>query len=130
ARPPLPAEPLTPRPRGAAPGAFPAWGVGPGGEGGARGVLFPPRLSPPLETVGAALARLTANGILLHHAAETVLRLVVGFALAALVGVALGVAMGRSRRAEDIALPLVGIGAPVPGRGYAPVLLLWGVTGA
>ena len=33
--------------------------------------------------------------------------------------------MGRSRRFEDIALPLVSIGAPIPGLAYAPLFLLW-----
>ena len=33
--------------------------------------------------------------------------------------------MGRSRRVEDIALPLVSIGAPIPGLAYAPLFLLW-----
>jgi hypothetical protein len=32
---------------------------------------------------------------------------------------------GRSRRAEDIFLPLVSIGAPIPGLAYAPLFLLW-----
>ena len=48
-----------------------------------------------------------------------------GFALAAVAGVAIGFAMGRSRRAEDIFLPLVSIGAPIPGLAYAPLFLLW-----
>jgi ABC-type nitrate/sulfonate/bicarbonate transport system permease component len=33
--------------------------------------------------------------------------------------------MGRSRLAEDILLPLVSIGAPIPGIAYAPLFLLW-----
>ena len=33
--------------------------------------------------------------------------------------------MGRSRRAEDIFLPLVSIGAPIPGLAYTPLFLLW-----
>jgi NitT/TauT family transport system permease protein len=33
--------------------------------------------------------------------------------------------MGRSRVAEDILLPLVSIGAPIPGIAYAPLFLLW-----
>ena len=33
--------------------------------------------------------------------------------------------MGRSRRVEDIVLPLVSIGAPIPGLAYAPLFLLW-----
>jgi NitT/TauT family transport system permease protein len=86
---------------------------------------FPPRLFPPLETVAAALWRLTVSGILPHHAVETILRLVAGFALAAVAGTAIGIAMGRSRRAEDYLLPLISIGAPVPGVAYAPLFMLW-----
>src|SRR5712691_4670480 len=71
--------------------------------------FFPPRLFPSLEIVAAALIRLTVSGILPLHAAQTLLRLFAGFALAAVVGVTLGIAMGRSRRAEDIVLPLVSI---------------------
>ena len=128
-RAPVPAERVNARLRGAALTAFPFVVVGAAWEALAHAGLFPPRLFPPLETVAAALARLTANGILLHHAAETVLRLAAGFALATLVGVALGIVMGRSRRAEDIALPLVSIGAPIPGLAYAPLFLLWFGTG-
>jgi len=50
---------------------------------------------------------LTASGILPHHVFDTMVRLLTGFAIAAVVGVAIGIAMGRSRRAEDIVLPLV-----------------------
>jgi NitT/TauT family transport system permease protein len=87
--------------------------------------LFPPRLFPPLEKVAEAFWRLTVAGILPHHAFDTLLRLTAGFALAAVVGVTIGIAMGRSRRAEDILLPLVSIGAPIPGLAYAPLFLLW-----
>jgi NitT/TauT family transport system permease protein len=87
--------------------------------------IFPPRLFPPLEDVASALIRLTVAGILPRHAAETLLRLLAGFCLAAIVGVGLGIAMGRSRMAEDILLPLVSIGAPIPGVAYAPLFLLW-----
>ena len=91
----------------------------------ARLGVFPPRLFPSLEVVAAAFIRLTASGILPHHAGQTMLRLLAGFALAAVIGVAIGVAMGRWRRAEDIFLPLVSIGAPIPGIAYAPLFMLW-----
>lgn len=87
--------------------------------------VFPRRLFPTLEEVAASFIRLTAAGILPHHALETVIRLLSGFALAALIGVTIGVLMGRSRRAEDICLPLVSICAPIPGLAYAPLFLLW-----
>jgi NitT/TauT family transport system permease protein len=91
----------------------------------ARLGVFPPKLFPSLVEVGAAFWRLTANGILPHHAFDTVLRLLGGFSLAAIVGVAIGILMGRSRRAEDICLPLVSIMAPIPGIAWAPLFLLW-----
>src|SRR5215203_5109229 len=87
--------------------------------------LFPPRLFPPLEKVAEAFIRLTVAGILPHHALDTIIRLIAGFTLAALAGVTIGLAMGRSRRAEDCLLPLVSIGAPIPGFAYAPLFLLW-----
>jgi NitT/TauT family transport system permease protein len=94
-------------------------------EAVARAGLFPPRLFPSLEAIAAAFVRLTLNGILPHHAFDTLVRLGAGFALAAVAGVVLGILMGRSRRAEDIILPLVSIGAPIPGLAYAPLFLLW-----
>jgi ABC-type nitrate/sulfonate/bicarbonate transport system permease component len=105
--------------------AFPFVVVGGAWEIVAHLGIFPPRLFPPLEAVGAALVRLTAAGILPHHVFDTLARLLAGFALAAFAGVAIGIAMGRSRRAEDIFLPLVSIGAPIPGIAYAPLFLLW-----
>ena len=87
--------------------------------------VFPRKLFPPLEEVAATFVRLTAAGILPHHVLDTLVRLAAGFTLAAVVGVAIGIAMGRSRRAEDIFLPLVSIGAPIPGIAYAPLFLLW-----
>ncbi|HMJ45107.1 MAG TPA: ABC transporter permease [Pseudolabrys sp.] len=91
----------------------------------ARAGVFPPKLFPSLVTVAEAFVNLTIRGILPHHVFDTVLRLLAGFFLAAIVGVTLGILMGRSRRVEDIALPLVSIGAPIPGLAYAPLFLLW-----
>src|ERR1700726_4402840 len=105
--------------------AFPFVVVGGAWEIVAHLGIFPPRLFPPLEAVGSAFVRLTIAGILPHHALDTLVRLTAGFTLAALAGVAIGIAMGRSRRAEDIFLPLVSIGAPIPGIAYAPLFLLW-----
>ncbi|MBI1965349.1 MAG: ABC transporter permease [Betaproteobacteria bacterium] len=105
--------------------AFPFVVVGGVWELVARSGIFPRRLFPPLEEIADTFWRLTAAGILPHHALETVVRLIVGFGMGAVVGVALGIIMGRSRRAEDIFLPLVSIGAPIPGLAYAPLFLLW-----
>jgi ABC-type nitrate/sulfonate/bicarbonate transport system permease component len=105
--------------------AFPFVVVGALWEAVAHLGPFPAQFFPSLETVAATFVRLTLNGVLPHHALDTLIRLSAGFALAALAGVTIGILMGRSRRAEDILLPLVSIGAPIPGLAYAPLFLLW-----
>lgn len=87
--------------------------------------VFPRRLFPTLEDVASSFVQLTISGILPHHAIDTIIRLLAGFALAGIFGVTIGVLMARSRRAEDIFLPLVSICAPIPGLAYAPLFLLW-----
>jgi NitT/TauT family transport system permease protein len=94
-------------------------------EAAAHAGIFPPRLFPTLEEIGAAFYRLTVDGILPHHIGETLLRLFAGFGLAAVAGVTIGIAMARSRLAEDMLLPLVSIGAPIPGVAYAPLFMTW-----
>ncbi len=91
----------------------------------ARAGLFPRQLFPTLEDIARAFVELSLNGILLHHTVETMLRLLAGFGMAAVIGVGIGMAMGRSRRAEDCLLPLVSILAPIPGLAYTPLFLLW-----
>jgi NitT/TauT family transport system permease protein len=124
---PPPAEPV----RGAAPWRIaartllPFAVVGGAWETMAHLGIFPPRLFPPLEQVASTFARLMIAGILPHHALDTLIRLLAGFALATGVGVAIGIAMGRWRFAEDVLLPPVSIVAPVPGIAYAPLFLLW-----
>jgi NitT/TauT family transport system permease protein len=91
----------------------------------ARAGVFHPRLFPSLEAVFSQFVRLTASGVLPHHAADTLLRLLAGFAIAAVAGVAIGIAMGRWRLAEDLLLAPVSMAAPIPGIAYAPLFLLW-----
>ena len=105
--------------------AFPFIVVGAIWEIVAHAGLFNPRLFPPLEAIFSAFVRLTLDGILPHHAIDTIMRLLAGFALAAIVGVLIGFVMGRWRLAEDMLLPLVSIAAPIPGFAYAPLFLLW-----
>ena len=73
----------------------------------------------------AAFARLTWNGILPLHALTTIARLAAGFGLGAVVGIVIGMAMGRSRWAEEILLPIVSVGNPIPGLAYAPLFVIW-----
>ena len=65
------------------------------------------------------------SGILPLHALSTLLRLLIGFLVGAAGGVALGLLMGRFRRAEDLLVPIVSVGNPIPGLAYAPLFVIW-----
>jgi ABC-type nitrate/sulfonate/bicarbonate transport system permease component len=75
---------------------------------------FPQKLFPTVETIIATFIRLAADGILPIHAFHTIIRLLLAFLLAALIGVGFGIIIGRYRLAEDLFLPLVSIGNSIP----------------
>lgn len=91
----------------------------------ARSGVFPAKLFPSLETVFLTFGRLFIEGLLWAHTEGTLLRLALGFLLAAVVGVTLGILMGRFRLVEDVLLPAVSFGYPIPGLAYAPLFVLW-----
>src|SRR5262245_62703150 len=74
---------------------------------------FPPRLFPGVDKIVTTFIRLTFNGILPTHALATLARLGIAFALGAVVGVLVGMLMGRSRWAEQLLLPVVSVGNPI-----------------
>lgn len=87
--------------------------------------VFPPKLFPSLQTVAATLWELLIGGIMWANTEGTLLRLVLGFLLAAVVGVLAGVLMGRFRLVEELMLPAVSFAYPIPGLAYAPLFVLW-----
>lgn len=87
--------------------------------------LLPPPFLPSPGAVCRTFWRLLASGVLLVHMHGTVLRLACGFLLAAVLGVLVGVAMGRSAVAAEVLGPLVSVGSPIPGLAYAPLFVLW-----
>jgi ABC-type nitrate/sulfonate/bicarbonate transport system permease component len=86
---------------------------------------MPPKLFPGVDRIVATFVRLALNGILALNALTTIVRLVAGFAIGAVAGVVIGVLMGRSRWAEDLLVPLVSVGNPIPGLAYAPLFVIW-----
>jgi ABC-type nitrate/sulfonate/bicarbonate transport system permease component len=86
---------------------------------------FPPKLVPDLGVIAETFVRLSGNGVLAAAAVSTIYRLIAGFLLAAIIGVALGIAMGRRQWIEDTALPIVTFLYPIPGLAYAPLFVLW-----
>ena len=65
------------------------------------------------------------DGSMLHHAAATLYRVLIGFGLAVAVGLPLGVLMGRFRPVEHFVLPLASALMPIPSLAWVPVFILW-----
>ena len=104
---------------------FPFFVVGLGWEAMAMSGYFPVRLFPSIETIIRAFVDLSASGIILHHTWQTLLRLFFGVSLACIVGVAVGMLMGRNRGVEKFLSIWVSMLAPIPGLAYAPLFMLW-----
>jgi NitT/TauT family transport system permease protein/taurine transport system permease protein len=87
-------------------------------------------LPPPSKGARDAL-NLMQQGLLWQHVAASAKRVYVGFGIAALIAIPLGVAMGLSARLLRQLNPLVGIVRPIPPVAWIPITLLWfGVTDA
>ena len=81
-----------------------------------------------LPSPDAVVARLTADvmsGDFLQNAIATLYRTFVGFAIAAIAGVSLGLAMMRNAWARWFFDPLVSVGLPMPKIAFLPVFILW-----
>jgi ABC-type nitrate/sulfonate/bicarbonate transport system permease component len=69
--------------------------------------------------------RIAESGALLQAVTSTLYRLLLGFGLAAAIGLFVGGLMGRKQWIEDAALPIVSFLYPIPGLAYAPLFVLW-----
>src|SRR3984957_12433514 len=94
-------------------------------EAVARSGYFPAVLLPTLPGVARALFGLLSDGTLLIHAAYTLARVLLGFALAVVFGLPLGIAMARSRAVENFVMPLASALMPIPSLAWVPVFILW-----
>ncbi|MBV9826640.1 MAG: ABC transporter permease [Alphaproteobacteria bacterium] len=88
-----------------------------------RGWL-PPQVLPAPSDLAQGLGDMWRSGDLVHHASVSLLRVVYGFSAGAIAGLALGIAMGLSRRVEDYVKPLFTAFAQVPTLGWIPFLML------
>ena len=74
--------------------------------------------------VATATAGLLASPKLIHHVRSSLGRVLGGFAVATVVGIALGLIIGRWRRAADLLLPLLEVLRPIPGVAWIPLAIL------
>ncbi|HEY3222663.1 MAG TPA: ABC transporter permease [Pseudolabrys sp.] len=94
-------------------------------EAMARSGYFAPALLPTLPTIGRTLVAMVVDGSMLEHTAFTLYRVMFGFGLAVVVGLPLGILMGRFQRVENFFLPLVSALMPIPSFALVPLFMLW-----
>jgi NitT/TauT family transport system permease protein len=87
--------------------------------------LFPRVLLPTIQTIVGTLYDMLADGTMLRHAGATLYRVLLGFALAIVVGMPLAILMARFKRVEDFFLPLVSALMPIPSFALVPLFMLW-----
>jgi ABC-type nitrate/sulfonate/bicarbonate transport system permease component len=92
-----------------------------------RGIA--PIYLPAPSSVFVYLSRMIADGSMLYHLGITLLRIFVGFALAAVCGIVLGVLMGMSRTVARVADVWIAALYPLPKISLIPLLIIWVGTG-
>jgi len=78
---------------------------------------------PPTEVFQAAIS-FGQSSKAFDHVVSSLRRVALGFAIAAIAGVALGLAIGRSRRAADTLLPPLELLRPIPAVAWIPLAVL------
>ncbi|HWL88179.1 MAG TPA: ABC transporter permease [Polyangiaceae bacterium] len=91
----------------------------------ARAGVFPAFVLPAPSTIAAELVRMLKAGELWAHLGASVLRVLLGFAVGATIGGALGFAVGLNPRGEAFVDPSVQAVRSVPSLAWVPLLLLW-----
>jgi sulfonate transport system permease protein len=81
------------------------------------------RLPAPSEVIAAAANQLTTS-VYYQDLAQSLLRILTGFALAAVAGIAIGIAIGRSRPVSDVVQPLLEVVRPIPAIALVPIAIL------
>lgn len=92
------------------------------------GLIGPGRFPSPQATLYAlhhVSIRGYAGGGLLDHVVNSLRLVVLGFAVAVVTGVPLGLLMGWSRRAEALINPIFLIVRPIPPLAWIPLAILW-----
>jgi NitT/TauT family transport system permease protein/sulfonate transport system permease protein len=84
-----------------------------------------PVLLPAPDRLLAAAAELLADGVLIQHTIASLWRVLVGFLLAGVVGIVLGVALGWSPILSDLVRPIVESLRPIPPIAWTPIAILW-----
>jgi NitT/TauT family transport system permease protein len=88
-----------------------------------------PIFLPAPSVIAIYLWRMIADGSMEYHLGVTLLRIIAGFVIAAVTGIALGLAMGMSRIVARIADTWIAALYPLPKISLIPLLIIWLGTG-
>ena len=91
----------------------------------ARSGTFTPFQLPSLDAVLIRIWHDAATGDLFLNTALTLYRALVSFAICAVGGVAIGMAMSRNKIANWFFDPIISVGFPMPKIAFLPVVILW-----
>ena len=91
----------------------------------ARSGIFSQAITPPLETIVAALVAMIADGSIFRHTLATMLRVAIGLAIALAIAIPIGMLMGRHPLWERILRPPLAVLMPIPSRAWVPLVVLW-----
>lgn len=87
--------------------------------------LFLPKPQTVLSALDQAMAGELDNNTLLGHFAWSMFRVFSAFALAVVIGIPVGIAMGVSRLARGIFDPPIEFYRPLPPLAYLPLMIIW-----
>lgn len=90
-----------------------------------RSGIVPFFFLPPLSIIAYTFITQIAIGELIQHAWVTIYRALAGFALAAVLGVMIGLGMARLKLAHWFFDPIVALGLPLPPLVFVPLFIHW-----
>lgn len=87
------------------------------------GIITFAHVPSPVDVLTAAI-ELSGSWKIIDHVTSSLKRIAAGYAIAAIVGIVLGLAIGRSRRARDTLLTPLEFARPIPAVAWIPLAVL------
>lgn len=87
--------------------------------------IFNVKIFPSPIIIGSALFSLIIHGNILYDALISVQRVIIGFSLAILFGVPIGLISGYTKKISEIITPILEILRPIPPIAWTPLAILW-----
>lgn len=80
---------------------------------------------PPVSTILSSAGEVIVDGSLFDHTISTLRRMLLGYSLAVIAGILMGIAIGYFRFLYNLLEPSIELLRPIPGPAYLPVLILF-----